>query len=367
MKVLMLCGAITPDKGGGVASIISSIVKNTCSVIHYTIVSFSVYEDTTEIYDLYPASVEIDLGRGNLRDNISVLLSRKNKYDIIHVHGLNRYSFLPVFASALNGLRTSVIYSHHMGLEQMIKEPFKLSYSYTFFNIVSRGWRKVIVNSRYCARNELNRFNHLKHKIVLLPNGVDIDLIHNVSSASLEGNPAILFLGHPTYIKGIDILLKAFGSNTRDHIARHAHLHIVGSSDACEYYKEHVRRIGLSEKVHFWGYMTHSQALSMLKGSDIFVLPSRYENFPVVLLEAMAAGKPIIATNVGGIPEIIEDKSNGILVNPSALEIAEALKELIEHEEFRKTLGEKNTRDAEKFSWKNIADKYVDLYESLIR
>lgn len=358
----MICGALTPNKGGGIASVINNIVKHTCSHVDYTLASFFDFQETDEIQELYPPSVRIELMRGNVKNNLQMLLSKEKNFDIIHVHGLNRYSALPVLASMLSGFRTAVIYSHHVGLEQIINGPFKLSYAYTLFNIVSRGWKKVIVNSHYCAIRELGRFRHLNQKMVMIPNGVDIYSINKATPLSVEGNPAIVFLGHVTNIKGIDILLKAFNSVSRELMGNEAHLHIVGSGDMDTYCRAYVKRMGLENRVHFWGAVTHSSALRILKGCDIFILPSRYENFPVVVLEAMAAGKPIIATSVGGIPEFFKNEANGILVEPLESEMASALRHLIEDEKFRIAAGAYNARNARTFSWEKIAKKYLCLY-----
>jgi glycosyltransferase involved in cell wall biosynthesis len=363
----MTCGALTPEKGGGIATVVSNIVKHTYSKVEYTLASFYDSPQSSEILDLYPPSVEIRLMKANLENHVNTLFSKKNDFDIIHVNGLDRYSLLPVLARALKGCRISLTYSHHHGLEAFIKGAFRLSCAYALFDVASRGWGKVIANTQYCATTELGRFDHLKHKIVIIPNGVDINVVNKAPPIHLEGNPAILFLGHVSYIKGIDLLLRAFSSIAKDPFLEKAHLHIVGSGDMDKCCKAYIKRKGLLNKVHFWGPVTHANALRILQGSDIFVLPSRYENFPVVLLEAMAAGKPIIATNVGGIPEFVKDGVNGILVSLLEPEIAEALKCLIKDEEYQSTLGQNNRRDVRPFSWEQVAKEYVCLYESLLQ
>jgi hypothetical protein len=104
----MICGALTPNKGGGIAAVINNIVKQTCSQVDYTLASFFDSQETSEIQNLYPSSVRIKLMSGNARNNLRILLPKENNFDIIHVHGLNRYSALPVLASMLRGFRTAM-------------------------------------------------------------------------------------------------------------------------------------------------------------------------------------------------------------------------------------------------------------------
>jgi glycosyltransferase involved in cell wall biosynthesis len=103
----------------------------------------------------------------------------------------------------------------------------------------------------------------------------------------------------------------------------------------------------------------------MLKGADIAVVPSRYENAGIVLLEAMAAGKPVVATRVGGIPEYVEHGVNGILVRPHSRQLAGAIKTLCENERLAADYARNNERSVKLYDWKNIVQSYVDLYDSV--
>ena len=97
--------------------------------------------------------------------------------------------------------------------------------------------------------------------------------------------------------------------------------------------------MGISDIVKFLGFVP--DAKKYLGGADIFLLPSRNEAFPYVILEAGAIGLPIIATSVGGVPEIINDMQNGILVHPkNPREIAEAIMYLLDHKEKQKEFGD---------------------------
>jgi glycosyltransferase involved in cell wall biosynthesis len=121
----------------------------------------------------------------------------------------------------------------------------------------------------------------------------------------------------------------------------------------------------LEEKVHFWGSQSRRCIPSLLKGCDIFILPSRHEASPIVLLEAMAAGKPIVSTNVGGIPETLKNGRNALLVRPEHTELMRAMNCLTENADLKRRFSNNNIVDVQMFSWSNISKEYVRLYKSV--
>ena len=102
--------------------------------------------------------------------------------------------------------------------------------------------------------------------------------------------------------------------------------------------------------------------------SDVVVLPSLSENFPVVALEAMSSGKPVIASRVGGIPELVSNNKNGILVSPGNVEqMVEALLRLLENPSLRNRMGDMGRKIVEeKFDWKKIGQLYLTEFEKLV-
>jgi starch synthase len=105
----------------------------------------------------------------------------------------------------------------------------------------------------------------------------------------------------------------------------------------------------------------------MLAFADVFVLSSVEEGLPTVVIEAMALGKPVISTSVGGIPEIISNGVNGLLVPPRAPKIlARAIEKVLENPALGNKLGEEAARSVADYPWEEIADKYDALYQSLL-
>jgi glycosyltransferase involved in cell wall biosynthesis len=101
---------------------------------------------------------------------------------------------------------------------------------------------------------------------------------------------------------------------------------------------------------------------------EVFVLSSLSEGFPVTILEAMACGLPVVATRVGGIPDIIEDGANGYLVDTKNQEqIAEVLLKLLQNETLREEMSDNNRKEAEKYSWNTVAATLEGVYQKSLR
>jgi glycosyltransferase involved in cell wall biosynthesis len=201
-------------------------------------------------------------------------------------------------------------------------------------------------------------------KIKLVPPGINFEEIQNSMPINLDG-VTLLFFGHLTRIKGVDILIKAFQEVSLRN--RDVHLHLVGDGGLRGFCEDLVQKENLNDRVHFWGAQPQNLLFRIIKGADICVFPSRNDAGPLTVLEAMAAGKPIITTRVGGIPEIMKDGRNGILVEPEPDQLARAIEFLLDNEDLRQKIGRDNSQDAKAYSWKKASQEYVRIYESLVR
>ena len=177
--------------------------------------------------------------------------------------------------------------------------------------------------------------------------------------------PYVLAIGRHVSQKGFDVLLqamKALAARGQSH-----DLVLAGHGTEHEALKSLAGELGLEQSVFFPGRVDHAMAMRLFAGCSVFVLPSRHEPFGIVNLEAMVVGKPIVATRVGGVPEIVVDERNGLLVppeNPEAL--ADALGKLLRDEALRARLGENGRAMAQGFTWPRIADEYMKIYEAII-
>ncbi len=179
-------------------------------------------------------------------------------------------------------------------------------------------------------------------KVVLLPNPVDHRKYAPASSDSKAMAPTVLFLGRLSKEKGAFDLIKAarmVAGRVPD-----AQFRVCGPGDieAC---KRICQSSALVETFEFPGWVQEAEKLRELRRAWVFVLPSYNEGLPVSILEAMAAGLPVVATAVGGIPELVKNGSNGLLVSPGNIEqLAEALTRLLTQPGLRARMGQINRR-----------------------
>ena len=129
--------------------------------------------------------------------------------------------------------------------------------------------------------------------------------------------------------------------------------------------KEKVKNDNLTDCILFKGAV--GEVTSHFHEYDVFILPSLFEGMPITIIEAMAAGMPIIASNVGGIPDIITNRKNGILIKPEAADLVKALNELADDEELRKRLGEAALESSKLYTSDQMAREYVNYYQTLVK
>jgi len=142
------------------------------------------------------------------------------------------------------------------------------------------------------------------------------------------------------------------------------HLVYVGKGGLEEEVRSEVSRMGVSEKVTFLGW--RNDIPEIMQVLDIFVLPSLNEGMGRVLVEAMAAGKPIVASKVGGIPDLVKDGQNGFLVKPGdSNSLSFAIKKLLDDKKMQEEMGKKGRAMAGNYSVKKMVEKIDALYASL--
>lgn len=194
----------------------------------------------------------------------------------------------------------------------------------------------------------------------LVPNGVDLREFEG--PALKEGPFRFLFAGRHEPQKGLDILLSAV-ARARDLLEGPFLLELAGEGSLTSRLRDESKALGLDGVVRFLGPLSRRDLVASFRRADVFVLPSRFEGFPVAILEAWAAGLPVVATAVGGIPDICTPET-AILVrkeDPEAL--AQAMADLFQDSGKRASLGESGRRvAAERFSWDAIAREYERVY-----
>lgn len=213
-----------------------------------------------------------------------------------------------------------------------------------------------------------------KDRVVVIPNGVDTerftpkargDVVR--SRLGLGGGRVVLFVGALTRwhrYKGLDVLMKAMAVVKRQ--APETRLLVVGGGELEAEYRQLAHQLGVADSTVFAGNMPDEELPMCYACSDVLVLPSkdRSEGFGLTILEANATGKPAIGSTVGGIPSVIRDRYNGLLVppnDPSAL--ADAIRRTVSDDDLLKQMGKNGRAFAEQHDWSVVAARTEALYK----
>jgi glycosyltransferase involved in cell wall biosynthesis len=224
----------------------------------------------------------------------------------------------------------------------------------------------VCVSEGVCAEMR-HHYPRLRERLLTIQSGVDTETFApgrraeqaHALRASLSVNPdhlVALFVGSEWEGKGLAPLITALAA------APEWELLVVGRGERARY--EAIARVaGVERAVRWLGVSDDVQLLYEL--ADAFVLPSRYETFSLVTFEAAASGLPVLVTPVSGVSELIEDERSGLLITPSADNIAARLRQLGADPSLRRRLGRAARESAAGFSWSTMVERHHQLYERL--
>jgi glycosyltransferase involved in cell wall biosynthesis len=174
--------------------------------------------------------------------------------------------------------------------------------------------------------------------------------------------PRVVFLGRLAPAKGVVTLIEALARLRTPG----AQLLLVGDGPERSRLEGVARRLGVAERVHITGFVEHHRVPAVLASGDVLVLPSVYEELGTVLIEAMAVGLPVIASRVGGIPELIHDGENGLLVPPGDVRpLAAAIDRVLGDPDLARRLAAAARRRVSKHDWRHAGAEICRLYRQL--
>lgn len=276
----------------------------------------------------------------------------KERPDIFHINS-SKMGGLGALAGRIVGIKKIIFTAHGWAFNEPRPEWQKIFIRFLVWLTILLSHKTISVSEK--TKKDVSDLPFLKNKLSVIYNGVrDFELTGRSEKIFTVG--AISELHR---IKGLDILLDAWKKFMK---GRDVRLVIIGDGEERQNLVNMAKNMGISSSVIFKGFVENAR--SFLSEFDIFVIPSRSEAMPYALLEAGFAKRPVIATEIGGIPEVIENGLNGILVKPEDSEtLFSSLTLLAGDQSLRERLGG-NLKETikEKFSFEKMAEETFKLY-----
>ncbi len=289
---------------------------------------------------------------------------KREGIQVIHAHNSTAW-FYGVWASILS--KIPLVYTEH---DRGFPSPLKIKCMHYLFGKYTHS---VVAVSKAVKQN-LERYEHIK-QIKVIYNGIDPDVfrvptpeekIEKKKRLGVEGDSFILGnVGRMDKWKNQGILIEVL-SELKDSYPN-VKLILVGGGEEEVNLKRLAEKEGVKDRVIFLG--RRDDVNEILKVFDIFVFPSLTEGLPLVLIEAMATGIPVISSPVGGIPELVSSGDSGILISPTSKnDIKNAIIHLIKDSKLRNDMGKKGrTIFEERFSLHQMVEDYIRVYNSVIK
>lgn len=283
-------------------------------------------------------------------------LIRRERVDVVHLNVAPRGSTFrkSIFLDLAKSSGAKVLLQlHGSGYDEFYKNQSGLIQA-----IIRRFFRRadmIVVLSNYWRDFVVSELKIPSSKVLVVSNGVPDPQCRADLTAEI---PNLVFAGALGERKGTDVLLDALGRLAADGVKFTCS--IMGGGDVDGYTAE-AERLGLARRVRFLGWQSEQAVRDEMRQSSIFVLPSRRENQPVAILEAMALGLPVVSTAIGAIPEQVEDGVTGFIVPPGdATALAHALAKLITSADLRRRQG-----TAARMKWESSFSAKVNAQQLL--
>lgn len=323
----------------------------------HQVVVVSLYDEQTPIAQrMEKAGVEIHyldkkLGLdGSMVGKLRKLMVQ-HKPEVVHTHlDVVKYAAL---AAKLAGVKTCVHTVHNVApMEAPGKLPRLVNLLY--FHL---GWAVPVALSGLVQETVASYYHLKREKIPVIYNGIDLSRCHPKSGYDSGDVLTLVHIGRFNQQKNHQGLLEAFRSLREKFPCR---LELVGDGELRPQTEALARELGIQDWVCFRG--NQEDVHPYLEQGDVFVLPSLYEGMPMTLIEAMATALPIVASRVGGVPDMLEDGKSARLVS-SAEEFCQACEALAADPALRERLGREALAQSRRFSSHAMALQYARLYE----
>ncbi|MGE5217903.1 MAG: glycosyltransferase family 4 protein, partial [Chloroflexota bacterium] len=293
-----------------------------------------------------------------------ILLLRRNKIEIVNIH--YPADSLVYFALGKRLLGLPLVTSIH-GADIFPDGSQDGRRSRAMQRLLSSS-DLIVAPSKQFQQDFVTAFPLFSAKTRVIHNGIDLAEFGAADKKPRDPAqaPYIVCISAYKKQKALDVLIRAFKSVLEAYPA--LNLILVGAGPLRESLKDLAVSLGIEERIAFLGTQTRAEVAELLRNCEAFVLPSRFETFGIVILEAMAFEKPVIATTAGGIPEIIENGESGILVPPDdSGALADAIIAVLRDRALRSKIARNGyTRVKERYGSENTGAKYEADFDALV-
>jgi len=385
MKVCMLTWEYPPRIVGGIARHCKGLAKalvNQGVEVHVVTLDFPGAPEYEEIDGVKIYRVRPEIGHPNFLTWVMLFnhflekrianITDEIDYDLIHIHD---WLVAPSGIAAKHFLKKPLIVTVHS--TEHGRSGLHIPDSFT---IDSWEWwatyeaSKIIVTSNSLKHEVCGHFHLPWEKVEIIPNGIDIEKFNvPVDKIAVKGRygispneKLILYVGRLVPQKGVEYLIQAVPMIAGKY--PNAKFLIVGEGWLRDYLESLAQSTGHRWRITFTGFIPDHEVVALMKSADVLVVPSVYEPFGIVALEGMAAGVPVVASQVGGLSEVIEHDKSGVFVYPRNPEsIAWGVDHVLSNPGHAEWLV-KNALEKVKnmFSWDAIAAKTVQVYKSVL-
>jgi glycosyltransferase involved in cell wall biosynthesis len=299
------------------------------------------------------------------------LLMKRNP-DIIHAHG---YQFFTSDAASIVSRKKEIplvltLHGFPRGFNKLTHK--------AYFNLIGKktlGTAQKIISVSSIVAQEFKEIGISKEKIAIVPNGININEFKNMPQEKQfkerlnikQNEKIILTIGRLEKIKGFQYLIKALPSILKE--VGPTKLIIAGPEfNYGTQLKKLAEEADVKDHVIFYGPINGKEKIEAFTAADIIAIPSLYEGFSILLLEAMAAGKPLVATKTGAALEIIQDGKNGFLTKPGDTnDLSEKIINLLNDHQLSSSMSQFSRNTAKIFDWTIIAKQILAIYDQCLK
>ncbi|PFX98197.1 hypothetical protein COL41_04180 [Bacillus mycoides] len=287
--------------------------------------------------------------------------------DIVHINTSSNASFYRkyIFVVLAKILRKRVVLHIHSGAFLTFYEETSLNVQKLIRHALNISDMVLVLTDFW--RAEFKKTIKFDTPICILSNFIDILKYRNNGEKYIKNQKRVLFLGKISTKKGVYDILESISSVSK----KYPNIEFVfagnGHPEEIKQFTNKIKHMGVSENVNYLGWINFNIKKKYLHESDILVLPSYQEAFGIVLIEAMAVGLPIIASNIGGIPDVVKDRENALLIEPGDVSsLKESILEIFDDDILSNKLKSNNLDKSKKYDVRKVIADLSAYYNEVI-